>query len=162
MSDQNLDYSAIRRSVEKTVAQQKWTYRFIFFGFHLVFYLVTMLVMWGTIAANSQLRSALFDNGFGASIVVLLPTILWSFIMLCHGAALFIESPVAEKNIRERVIMRELGEEILRHGVGMAEKPKRRAALELERLLLSDDGEYTDDQTPPQQATNRTNHHGNS
>jgi len=63
-------------------------------------------------------------------------------VILCHGALLYTESDTAEKVMREQILMRELGEEILRKGLvdaGMAEKPKRRA--EALHELLSDDGE---------------------
>jgi hypothetical protein len=142
MSDQNRDYAAIQRNIEAGIARQKKTYRMIFFGMHLTFYVVTMLAVWGTVAANAQLRDALFNGAAGAGIIVILPTILWAFVILCHTALLFTESEVSEKVMRERLLMRELGEEMLRQGLtaeGMAEKPKRRAQALHE--LLSDDGE---------------------
>ena len=145
MSDQNRDYAAIQRNIEKGVARQRMSYRMIFFGMHLMFYLVTMLFVWGVVASSSQLREVLFNNEPGAGIIVILPSILWAFVILCHVALLYTESDAAEKVMRKQLLMRELGEEILRQGLvdeGMAEKPKRRAeALEAARTLLSDDGE---------------------
>ena len=140
MSDQNRDYAAIRHNIEQGVARQKWNYRIIFFAFHLIFYLGTMLFVWLTVAANSQLRDVLFNSGSGASAIVLVPTIMWALLILCHGAALYIETPAAEKTMRQQLLMRELGEEMLQKGLadtGMTEKPKRRA----EHSALSDDGE---------------------
>jgi hypothetical protein len=90
-----------------------------------------------------------------------------------HMAALFSESGVADKQMREKLLMREVGEEILRKGLmeeGMLEKPKRRAAaLEADRVRLSDDGEFVpvddnDDveQVEPGTPRVRSNHAGHS
>lgn len=145
MSDQNRDYAAIQRNIEAGIARQRKVYRMIFFVMHLIFYGVAMLAVWGTVAANAQLYQVLFNGQAGAGAIVLLPTILWAFVILCHGALLYTESDAAEKVMREQLLMRELGEEMLRQGLvdeGMTEKPKRHAeALEVERTLLSDDGE---------------------
>src|SRR5262249_23529610 len=150
-------YEAIQRNVEKNLQYEKWLYRLIFFGMHLTFFLVTMLIVWGTVLANSGLRTALFNGETGAGAVVILPTIVWAFAILFHIASLYIESRAGEKEIRERLLMQEVGEEILRKGlsdVRMMEKPKRRAAaLETERVLLSDEGEFIpadDDEHPAQ------------
>lgn len=146
MSDQNLDYAAIRRNVEKRLRRQKWNYRIVFFVMHLLFFLVTMLVVWGVVAANSQLADTLFNNESGAAVIVILPTIMWAAVILFHVASLYIETGAGEKNMREKLLMREAGEEILRMGLvdeGTSEKPKRRAReLEAEPVRLSDDGEW--------------------
>lgn len=145
MSDQNLDYAAIRHNVEKNLQRQKWSYRIIFFAMHMLFYLVTMLAVWGTVATDAQLRTVLFNNESGAGVIVILPTILWAAVILFHVASLYTESASGEKTIRERLLLREAGEEILRKGLmdeGLAEKPKRHASLyEAEHVRLSDDGE---------------------
>lgn len=144
MSDQNPDYAAIRRNIEKGIARQRWNYRIIFFVMHVIFYVVMMMVVWGTVMTYPQLRDLLF-NGSSASLVVIAPSILWAVMILCHVAALFTETSAGEQNIRQRLLMQEVGEEILRKGLaddGMQEKPKRRAeALETEFTRLSDDGE---------------------
>jgi hypothetical protein len=142
VSDQNRDYAAIQRTIEAGIARQRKLYRRIFFGVHLIVYVVTMLAVWGTVAANAQLYAVLFNGQAGAGAIILLPTILWAFVILCHAALLYTESDTAEKVMREQLLMRELGEEILRKGLrdeGMVEKPKRRA--EALHELLSDDGE---------------------
>jgi hypothetical protein len=143
MSDQDRDYAAIRRSVETNVSRQRWLYRLTFFLAHLIFYAVTMLAVWGTIGADSQLRAILFESGSRAAVVVLLPTILWAAVILFHAASLFFESGAGEKVIREQLLRREVGEEIMRRGriaEELLEKPKRRAtAVEAEHRLWSDD-----------------------
>lgn len=165
MSDQNRDYATIRRNVEKGISRQRWTYRLIFFGTHLVFYLVSMLVIWGTVIADSQLRGDLL--GSRAEVIILLPSILWSLIILSHVASLYTESSMGEKAIRERVLMREVGEEILRKGLvddELLEKPKRRAGVsEGERKRLSDDGELVSiDEDEGRGYNARTNHASDS
>jgi hypothetical protein len=139
MSDQNRDYAAIRDNIEKGVTRERQNYRRIFFGMHLIVYVVTMVVVWGTVAANAQLYQILFNGqaGAGAGAIVIVPTILWAFVILCHVALLYTESDTAGKVMRERLLMRELGEDILRKGLvdaGMAKSlsvaPKHRKSRE--------------------------------
>jgi hypothetical protein len=140
MSDQNTDYAAIRQTVEKSVARQKWLYRVLFFVVHLIFYGVTMAVVWGTLATDPRVRDLLSGMAF----MVLLPTILWTLVVLFHVASLYFESSAGEKALRERVLLREVGEEMLRKGLvdeELSEKPKRAAESETGRTRLSDDGE---------------------
>lgn len=165
MSDQNLDYVAIGHNVEKSIEHQNRLYRRIFFGMHLVFFLVTMFAVWGIAMTNSQLRAVLFDSGSGAALVVILPTIMWAVAILCHVAALYTETGAAQKAMREKLLMSEIGEELLRKGLsdaGLLEKPKRRAAaLKAERVGLSDDGELVpvdeDEHLEPRGYNARTN-----
>jgi hypothetical protein len=154
MSDQNLDLAAIRGKVEKGLMRQKWIYRITFFLVHLLFYVLAMVGVWGTVSADAQVRDALFTSGSGMTIIVILPTILWTAVLLFHVASLFVESGVGQKAVRERLLMREVGEDILRKALveeGLAEKPKRRAqALEDRPVILSDDGELVAvDETEP-------------
>jgi hypothetical protein len=144
MSNQDLDYAAIRRNVEKNVERQKWLYRILFFVMHVLFFLGTMFTVWGIVATNEQLRAILFTNQSAASLVVILPTIMWALVILFHVASLFLESSIGVKSLRQRMLMREVGEDILRKGdvdEELSEKPKRRAALEIEHLLSADRGE---------------------
>src|SRR5262245_11860169 len=120
MPDQNLDYATIRRNIDQSLQRQKWMYRFIFFGMHVLFFVVSMLFVSGTVLPNAQLRAALFDNGSAASVIVILPTILWAVVLLFHLASLYTESGEAEKAMREKLLMREVGEEILRKGLADA------------------------------------------
>ena len=144
MSDASLDYATIRSSVEKKLYRQKWSYRLVFFVMHLLFFAISMLMVWGTVASDAALRTMLIDSRTGAAVVVLVPTIMWAFVLLFHVASLFIESGAGEKAMRQRLFMREVGEDILKGMAdeAMLEKPKRRsAALADERALTSDDGE---------------------
>jgi hypothetical protein len=138
MSDQHLDYAAIRRKVEKGVQRQKWMNRIAFFIVHLLFFAVAMVIVWGNVTTDTQLRARLFDSESRWTAIVLVPTIMWAAVLLFHAAALYMESRRGEKDIRERLLMREIGEDILRQGLADAEsreKPKRHEAR------LSDDGE---------------------
>ena len=137
MDEQNLDYAAIHSRVEKGVQRRKSLYRLIFFGTHLFFFLVAMAVVWGTLLIDGSLRATLFGNPAGIAVVVV-PTVLWAIMILCHIASLYTESSAGEQGIREQLLMREVGQDILRRGrldTELAEKPKRQAAA------LSDDGE---------------------
>ena|SRR5579859_5438386 len=170
MSDQNLDYVAIGRNVEKSMEGQKRLYRMIFFLTHLILFLVTMFTVWGIALTNSQLNAALFNSGLGAALILILPTVMWAFAILAHVSFLYIESEAGEKTMREKLLMSEIGEEILRKGLtdaGLLEKTKRRAAaLQAEQVRLSDDGELlpADEEQRPQKHDSiaRTNNAGHS
>jgi hypothetical protein len=144
MPDRDLDYEAIRRNVEKGVQDQRQFYRRLFFGINLTIYLVTMLIVWGVAVFNAQTGSGLYDGRLAEAAIVLLPTVMWGFVILCHAALLYTESATAEKTMREQVLARELGEEILRTATSYddREKPKRDNATSLsEQIALTDDGE---------------------
>jgi hypothetical protein len=158
MSEQNLD--AIRSRVEQGLSRQKWNYRIAFFVAHVMFFVVAMLAVWGTVANDSQLRDILFNSESGAAIIVILPTILWTAVLLFHIASLYFETGAGEKAMREQLLMREVGKDILRYAE-MSEKPKRRE-LEVERTRLSDDGELIPVDEGSQQRSNNAhaNHAG--
>ena len=145
MSDQSRDHAALRRKVEKRVARQKWNYRITFFVMHLIFYLTAMLMIWGIVLTSPAVGDALFNSATAAPTIVLLPTILWGVVVFFHAAALYLETSAAEKSIRQRLLMRELGEELLRESLAadeLPEKPKRQAtAQEVGYSRLTDDGE---------------------
>ena len=171
MPDQNLDYVTIRRNFEKSVYRQKRITRIVCFLANVVLYVVAMLAVWGTALSDPQLHALLFGNGGSAAAAILiLPTILWAMAIFFHFISIMTESGVGEKALRERLLMREVGEDILRKGVleeEPLEKPKRRAAaLEPERVVLSDDGELTsadqDERIKPSSYRVRTNQNGAS
>jgi hypothetical protein len=140
MADQNLDYAAIRNSVEKGIQRQKWNYRIAFFVAHLLFFVIAMLAVWLTLTNDTQLSDFLFDSGRSA--IVIVPATLWATVLLFHVASLYFETRMGEKAIREQVLMREVGEDILRRAIeddGVSEKPKRHGTR------LSDDGELIDE-----------------
>jgi hypothetical protein len=142
MSDQNLDYQAIRRSVEKNLSRQKWMYRFTFLAMHFIFFAATMIAVWGTVATDTQLREVLFNTESGASVVVILPTIMWAFVFLFHVASIYFESKAGEKAIRDQLLIREVGKDILRKGdesEAMLEKPKRLSSYDGELLSIDED-----------------------
>lgn len=157
MSEQELDYAAIRGSVEKGVARQRWRYRLIFFMMHLLFFVGSMLVVWGSIAMDGRIRALLFESGSAAAIIVLAPTAAWSLMILSHIAMLYIESNLGEKAIRQQILMNEVGEEILRRGQAGVEKPKRQAAeTDGNPRLSSYDGELDFDEAQSNPAQERT------
>jgi len=141
MSDDNLDYAAIGRYVDKKIGRQKWLYRLIFFAMHFIFFAVTMVIVWGILATNPPLRATLFDSGAGAAMIVILPTILWGMAIFFHIASLFFESGAGENALRQQLLAREIAEKMMRSGT-LDEKPKRRASgLASDHVQLSDDGE---------------------
>jgi hypothetical protein len=147
MSD--LDYAAIRRVVEKGIADKRRFYRKLFFRIHILFYLATMFIMWGIVIVNSQSGNSLYDGRFGEAAIVILPTVMWGFAVLCHAAALYIESSAGERALREKILTETLGEEIRRLDIyQIVDKPKRNnSPMETDRLVLTDDGElvYADE-----------------
>ena len=158
MSDQNLDYAAIRHNVEKNLSRQKWMYRLTFLAMHLIFFVATMIGVWGTVATDTQLRDVLFNAESGASVVVILPTIMWASVFLFHLASVYFESKAGEKALRDQLLIREVGKDIMRRGdesEAMFEKPKRLSSYDGE-LMLADEDERIDQSD----YNARTNHKG--
>jgi hypothetical protein len=132
---------------------------------HLLFFIVSMAAVWGTLAANAQLREMLLSGESGAGIIVLVPTIMWAFVILFHVASLYTETRTGEKAMRAALLKREVVDDILRQvqtNKDTLEKPKRRAP-ENQHLRLSDDGELIDvDDEQAEDYGTRANHAGSS
>ena len=146
------DYTTIEDRVEKNLSRQKWIYRILFFVMHGLFFVVSMLAVWGTVLSNAQLRALLFDSGAGT--IVILPTILWAAVILFHAASLYFESSAGEKAMRKQLLVREISEDMLR------EKPKRQS--EASGMRLSDDGELIPADEDDYVDNTRANHAGAS
>jgi hypothetical protein len=148
MPNQRQDYTAIQDKLELGLRRRKRLYRTLFFVMHLVFFAVSMLVVWGTLMGSAVLQDTLFNGGTGAALVVVVPTILWAFVLLFHVAALFFETSRGEIAIRRQLAAREISEDMLRGET--QEKLKRRDPLESEHMRLTSDGELIplDDEQP--------------
>jgi hypothetical protein len=148
MPDPNLDYAAIHQNVEKKLARLKRNYRIGFFIAHLLFFMVSALLVLRTLQASPELREVLIYNNSSHSVIIFAPALMWGMVLLFHAATLYFETNAGEKAIREQLLMREIGDDILRLGQRESlEKPKRRVA-ESTAMRLSDDGELVsaDDQ----------------
>ncbi|HRE49585.1 MAG TPA: hypothetical protein PLD47_17805 [Aggregatilineales bacterium] len=160
MSEQDLDQFALRENVEIAVQKQKRLYRMIFFAVHAVFYFVSMFVVWRTVSMSSIVADVFSRESSEASLIVLVPTLMWSVVILFHIASLYFESKVGEKKLREQLLIRELGKTFLYKGTTdlvRREKVKRELAHGEFSVRISDDGELITEETSGLKARHYTN-----
>src|SRR5437868_1358147 len=129
MSNDQIDYEAIRQRAEKRVRQR------IEFVQHLSIYVIVNLILWALwfIGANA-LHSWVME--FPWPILV---TLIWGVALAIHGAVVYTQTNMMDA-MRETAIQQEVEREMRLRGMDTQaaelEKPKRDRAVR-----LSDDGE---------------------
>ena len=150
----SLDYTDIRRHVEAALQQRKRATRITFLVINLIFYIVSMAIMWGATLATPELSQLVLNSPHSpASTLLMLPTIFWGMAVFFQFISLTIDSRRGEQQLRDQVTMREVSKAIMRQTSDQLadldiplEKPKRRvvahsAADIAQQVRLSDDGE---------------------
>lgn len=145
MSDQ-IDYRAVRQRVEEGVQKQKKVARWIFLGVSIFMFILFLVIAWGMYLGSS--RPQLSDDPTTGAMIML--SVGWGATILFHFATLMFDTKFGEQSIRDRVIARELGRELLQ----MDDEESREKRKHIMRL--TDDGELeavTDEfvETPHQQ-----------
>jgi hypothetical protein len=145
MSQDQIDYKAVRRRVEEAVKQQKKVTRWIFFIVNL--FMVTLFTIAGFGIANSQ---RILSNEDVVGALVMLAT--GSFMgVLFQFISLMLDTKAGEASIREKVVARELGQAMLNLGVDEDIETKRKRVMR-----LAEDGELEEIvEEPPSEAQNR-------
>ncbi len=145
MSDNELDYTRIRQNVEQSLKKQKRNTRIGFFIANLIMFVIFMAISWGVALTNPEFgQMAVSKSDSPLMLMLILPTLGWAMGLFFNLMAILMDLGVMDKSMRERLVMREIGEELLRKGMTDldAEKPKRRLAeTEIGDVALSDDGE---------------------
>jgi hypothetical protein len=130
MSQDQIDYKAVRRRVEEGVKKRKMTTRIVFFVVSLCMLILFGFIGWGMANDAGILTN---DDAVGAMVMFMMGgamSVLFQFI------GLSLETKAGEASIRERVMTRELGEEMLRLGMEDDGQQKRKRAMR-----LAEDGE---------------------
>ncbi len=149
MSQDQIDYRAVRRRVEEGVKRQKMGARIVFFVVSLFMLILFSLIGWGMASAQGVLNN---EDVVGAMVMLNMAgfmSVLFQFISLT------MDSKFGEASIRERLTARELGEEMLRMGMedDVQQKQKRAMRLaedgELEEIVDESASDVIVDEEPP-------------
>jgi hypothetical protein len=130
MSQEQIDYRAVRKRVEEGVKRQKQLTKIIFFVVSLCMLILFGFIGWGIAASEGILNN---DDAAGALVML---TMGGAMSVLFQFIALTLDSKMGEASIRERLTARELGEEMLRLGMEEDFQQKRKRAMR-----LAEDGE---------------------
>lgn len=145
MSDQ-IDYRAVRQRVEEGVQKQKKFARWTFLGVSTFLFMLFLIIAWGMYLGTG---TAQFNDDPTTGAMIML-SVGWGTTILFQLVSLFFDTKIGEQSMRDRVITRELGRELLQMGEDeMSEKRKH-------IMRLTDDGELeaaADEfvETPPQE-----------
>src|SRR5262249_11223447 len=142
MSNQ-INYDEVRRRVEEGLKAEKHKSRVGFFVGNLVMFLTFMAICWIVALSNPVFSDAIKGNDSPFPVILILPTIGWGFGIFFHLMTLLVERGNMERNLREKVIMREMGNEIMQeYRQQYGEKPKNRVKEPDEQpITISDEGE---------------------
>jgi hypothetical protein len=153
MMNDGLDYAAIRRRVEAGLKQEKRRNKWGMFIANLIVFLVFNAIVWGYVLFRGAGGINMTETQIGFMAML---SIGYGMAVLFHFISNLMDGGSMERQLRERVMARELQNEVLRLGEAMEDEPptkrKRDAAYR-----LSDDGELLeviDDEDAPQQRRN--------
>ncbi len=138
-----IDYRAVRRRVEEGVKRQKQLAGLILFGISLLMFVLFVILAFGLYASGNSAAGALVvdagrvttDNPVLSAMIMLGTG--WFVTLIFQAITLFMNTKAGEEQIRDKVIGRELGRELLRLGVGDEEPLEKRKRM----LRMADDGE---------------------
>jgi hypothetical protein len=163
MSQQEIDYRAIRRRAETDLAREKSKVRLIFFLTYLALFAVFMVFGWGLYLANGGTLPQ--PNIPGVSRETNPVTVAMSLLsavgfmgLIFQFVSLILDTKIGERQLRERAMGRVMSAEMKRMGIDDEDMPHEKA----KRLVrLGDDGELEEadpddeslmnDETPDQQ-----------
>ncbi|MFN8374848.1 MAG: hypothetical protein U0694_18455 [Anaerolineae bacterium] len=139
MSQNQIDYKALRRRVEEGVKKEKNAARGVLFAISASILVMLIALGWGIAGDAGILRD---DAGLA---VVAILTIATFVSVLFHGITLSMDTRSGDASIRERLMKRELSEEMLRMGLDEDVEEKRKRTMR-----LSEDGELEEivDESP--------------
>lgn len=138
-----LDYRAIRTRVNEGLKKQKFRARLTFFLVSLFMFLVFVFIGVFMIAGQSQVSpvpvgSVIADasSSSGAAGGAMLMFIMgWLTSIMFQGISLFFDTKAGEDSMRERLVAREIGKEMMQMGTDEVEEKRKHM------MRLSDDGE---------------------
>lgn len=142
MNDQ-IDYRAVRRRVESSVKKQKHLTNLFLFALNVFLYVLFMLIAYGIYlsgdgASLSDLFAETSNNDSTLGALVMLST-GWFVSLIFHAVTVFMNTKMGEQQLRDKVIARELGKELLHLDAEEEPFEKRKRMLQ-----VADDGELED------------------
>lgn len=149
MSQDQIDYKAVRRRVEEGVNRRKMTARVVFFVVSLFMLILFSIIGWSIAGASGVLNN---EDAIGAMIML---NMAGAMSVMFQGISLTLETKAGVANIRERVMARELSEEMMRLGMEEDVEQKRKRSMrlaadgELEEIVDENTGDVIIDEEPP-------------
>jgi O-antigen/teichoic acid export membrane protein len=143
MSQNELDYPAIRRRVEEELRREKARMRLIFFFISLLLFVIFIAIGWGVYLANGGTAPqanipgvSREENPFTFAMTMITAA---GFINLVFQlVSVIVDTKRGERQLREQVTGRIINKEIQRLGLSEDDAPREKA----KRLVrLGDDGE---------------------
>ncbi len=134
-----IDYRMVRRRVEEQVKKQKQLSNWLLFGLNVFLYVLFVLIACGIyLSGDGHSLSTLFgsEGGDSAQSTIALFITGWLMSLIFHGVSVFLNTKMGEQQIRDKVIARELGRELLHLGPDEEPYEKRKRMMQ-----LADDGE---------------------
>lgn len=138
----DLDYKAIRKRVEAGIVVQKKRTRTVMFVVSIFIYALFMIIGWGMFLSTGaqNLATAGFVDKQGDSILIgamIMLSMAGAMGLLFQFISLAIDMKGSEDRMRERLVAREINNELLRMGVDEGEEYEKRKGM----MRLTDDGE---------------------
>ncbi|MFN8374849.1 MAG: hypothetical protein U0694_18460 [Anaerolineae bacterium] len=151
MAQDQIDYKAVRRRVEEGLKRRKTAARWVFFIVSLFMVILFSIIGFGIAASQGALNN---EDVAGAMVMLAMGgfmSVMFQFI------SLILETKAGEANMRERLIARELGEEMLRMGTDEDVREKRKRVMriasdgELEEIVDESPSDVIIDEEQPRQ-----------
>lgn len=142
-----MDYQAIRQRVEEGIRKEKLLAKFVLFCLNFALFIVFMVLAWQThvVAGGALPRWEDFINLPGIpranvdpnTSALMMASAGWGIALLFHVVSMILDTRLGERQIRERVMGREINKEMERLGVNSLEAYEKRKTM----MRLTDDGE---------------------
>lgn len=145
-----IDYQDLAQRVDKNVKNQKAATRWVFFGFNVVFFLLSLFITMSVFSQNAVLLTPEIREALDGAIAA--PFAFWAMTILFNLMSALFDSGVFDKNLRATATTQALSEQLNETALQqMSEKSKRNSArLESDAVTINDEGELVPLDEEPQ------------
>jgi hypothetical protein len=137
MQPEELDYRAIRKSVEKSLKRRKSIMRWVLLGVNLMMFGLFTIIAWG-MAQGTGLLVEGNPQGEGLIGALVMLNIGWFTGLMFQFFSAIVDVPNAENQMRAQIMSEEISKAMLELGADESEAPAEKAKR---TMRLSDDGE---------------------
>lgn len=137
MQPEELDYRAIRQSVEKSLKRRKSIMRWVLLGVNLIMFGLFTIIAWG-MAQGTGLLVDSNPQGEGLIGALVMLNIGWFTALMFQFFSAIVDVPNAENQMRAQIMSEEISKAMLNLGADESDAPVQKAKR---MMRLSDDGE---------------------
>lgn len=137
MQPEELDYRAIRKSVEKSLKRRKSIMRWVLLGANLIMFGLFTIIAWGMAQGTGLLVDG-NSQGEGLIGALIMLNIGWFTALMFQFFSAIVDVPNAENQMRAQIMSEEISKAMLELGTDESEAPAEKAKR---MMRLSDDGE---------------------